>query len=51
MAVPTFCAVCDRTVYVAEDQDFACPVCSSPLPEPAQVLERRPSQFSEYYIG
>lgn len=26
-----FCATCNRSVYLASDDDDACPVCSSPL--------------------
>ena len=38
MVVPTFCSVCARTIYIGEDDDFACPVCASPLPEHAQTF-------------
>ena len=31
MATESFCTVCQRTVYVGEDDSPACPVCSSPL--------------------
>jgi len=26
-----FCGTCNRTAYVREDADLACPVCSGPL--------------------
>ncbi len=36
MAVkPTFCSICNRAVYVAHPDPLSCPVCSSPLLEPA----------------
>ena len=31
MATESFCTVCQRTVYVAEDDPQVCPVCSTPL--------------------
>lgn len=31
MATETFCTVCQRTVYLGEDDATACPVCSTPL--------------------
>lgn len=31
MATESYCTVCQRTVYVAEDDAQACPVCSTPL--------------------
>lgn len=50
-AIPTFCSVCDRTVYVAEEDESACPVCASALPESPQGFENRPVYLSEYYLG
>lgn len=32
---PTFCSICNRSVYVSHADSLACPVCSSPLLEPA----------------
>jgi hypothetical protein len=32
---PTFCSICNRSVYVAHTDALSCPVCSSPLLEPA----------------
>jgi Zn finger protein HypA/HybF involved in hydrogenase expression len=31
MALTTFCATCQRTVYIEEEDTSVCPVCSSPL--------------------
>ncbi len=36
MASESFCTVCQRTVYVAEDDAQVCPVCSTPLLSPTQ---------------
>ncbi len=52
MATPTFCSVCDRTVYVGDGDDFACPVCSSPLPDTSGSVDHEPAgALSEYYLG
>ncbi|HEX2057221.1 MAG TPA: hypothetical protein VHI71_02535 [Actinomycetota bacterium] len=31
LATESFCTVCQRTVYVGEDDTQVCPVCSTPL--------------------
>ena len=31
MTVTAHCPTCNRTVYLAEEDTAACPVCSSPL--------------------
>ena len=30
-ATTTFCATCQRTVYISDGDQLACPVCASPL--------------------
>ena len=31
MPTTAFCATCQRTVYVSDGEELACPVCASPL--------------------
>jgi RNA polymerase subunit RPABC4/transcription elongation factor Spt4 len=31
LATENFCTVCQRTVYLGEDEAPVCPVCSTPL--------------------
>lgn len=52
MATPTFCSLCDRAVYVADGDDFSCPVCSSALPDTTATVEAEAAgTFSEYHRG
>jgi hypothetical protein len=39
MALTAFCATCERTVYIDEDETPVCPVCSSPLLEAIEGQE------------
>ena len=40
MAVkPTFCSICNRSVYVGHSDSLSCPVCSSPLLETVTMDE------------
>jgi RNA polymerase subunit RPABC4/transcription elongation factor Spt4 len=33
VAITAYCRICERTVYIGEDDTSVCPVCSTPLIE------------------
>lgn len=35
---PTFCSICNRSVYVGHSDSLACPVCSTPLLETGNLV-------------
>jgi hypothetical protein len=47
MAITAFCTVCQRTVYIDEEDTQVCPVCSTPLLEVVPAMEGPPPDDTE----